>query len=143
MLSSLCQELRNWFDRGQPKIHGIFEISNGRILKPEFIREIHNNQYFRIIGSVFNDGVYQYKPDLELIDETFSGSIWLMAIPKDVLDLNADIDNWLSKYGDAVNSPYQSESFGGYSYSKASGSNGGTASWVSTFASRLNLWRKL
>lgn len=143
MLSSLCQELRNWFDRGQPKIHGVITITSGHITNPEFLEVIQNNQYFRVVGSVFNDGVYQYTNNLTLSDEVFDGSIWLMAIPKDVLDLNTDIDNWLSKYGDAVNSPYQSESFGGYSYSKASGSNGGTASWVSTFASRLNQWRKL
>lgn len=144
MLSSLCQELKNWFDRDQPKINGIFEISNGRIIKPEFIQVIQNNQYFRIIGSVFNDGVHQYAPELELTDEIFTGSIWLMAIPKEVIDLSNEIDTWVETNRDVINSPYQSESFGGYSYSKATGgANGGNVSWQSTFASQLNRWRKI
>lgn len=144
MLSSVCQELKNWFDRDQPKIKGIFEISNGRIIKPEFIQVIQNNQYFRIIGSVFNDGVYQYTPELELTDEIFTGAIWLMAVPKEVIDLSNEIDTWVETNRDVINSPYQSESFGGYSYSKAtSGANGGNVSWQSTFASQLNRWRKI
>lgn len=151
MLSSLCHELKNWFDRNQPKIYGTFEISSGRIIKPEFITKIQNNQYFRIVGSVFNDGVYKYTPDLELTDEIFNGSIWLMAVPKEVIDLSTEIQEWVDKYltidGEAM-SPFQSESFGGYSYSKASGGSSGSSanslpSWQSAFASRLNKWRKI
>ena len=144
MLSNLCQELKNWFDRDQPKINGTFEISSGRIIKPEFIMQIKNNQYFRIIGSVFNDGVHKYTPELELIDEIFTGSIWLMAVPKEVVDLSDEIDSWADANKDVINSPYQSESFGGYSYSKATGgANGGSVSWQSIFASQLNRWRKI
>ena len=150
MLSDLCQELKNWFDRGQPRIHGKFEISDGKIITTGFTDVIQTNQYFRIIGSVFNDGVYQYTDELVLIDETFDGAIWLMAIPKAVLDLNQDIDDWITKYCGADSeamSPFSSESFGGYSYSK-SGSGGGSsnnlgASWQDIFASRLNMWRKI
>ena len=143
MLSSLCQELRNWFDRDQPKFYGFFEIVDGKITHPGFREAIQTNQYFKITGSVFNEDIYKYTPDLMLTDEKFTGSIWLMAIPKDVLQLSEDIDAWITNYSDAVNSPYQSESFGGYSYSKASGANGGNVSWQSTFASQLNRWRKI
>lgn len=146
MLSELCQELRNWFDRNQPKFHGDFEISEGKITDETFIEAIQNNQYFRIIGSVFNDGVYKYTDDLELTDESFSGSIWFMAIPKEVIALNEDIDKWIADYGETVNSPYSSESFGGYSYTKTSGSSesgSSNPSWQSVFASKLNLWRKI
>ena len=146
MLTELCQELRNWFDRDQPKIHGAFEIADGRIVDTDFTDVIKNNQYFRIIGSVFNDGVYKYDDKLELTDEAFVGSIWLMAIPKAVIDLSNEIDTWSTNYGDTVNSPFQSESFGGYSYSKSSGGSSGGASgptWQSTFANRLNMWRKI
>ena len=146
MLSKLCKELNNWFDRGQPRIHGTIEIRDGKIVNDSFRSLIQNDQYFRIIGSVFNDGVYKNTTLLELTDETFTGAIWLMAIPKDVIDLATEISDWITKYGDTVNSPFQSESFGGYSYSKASGSsNSGSANptWQSTFANQLNRWRKI
>lgn len=143
MLSSLCQELRNWFDRDQPKFYGYFEIIDGKITHEGFNKAIQENQYFKINGSVFNNEVYKYTPDLELANEKFTGSIWLMAVPKEIIDLSNEIDEWNTKYKDVVSGPYQSESFGGYSYSKASGANGGNVSWQSTFASRLNKWRKI
>lgn len=145
MLSELCQELRNWFDRDQPHLHGAFEISDGHIADRDFQEIIKPNQYFRISGSVFNDGVWKNDENLALTDELFIGAVRLMAIPKEVLDLNAEIDAWIAKYGDASSSPYQSESFGGYSYTKASGSgsSGSGASWQSIFANRLNKWRKI
>lgn len=150
MLSELCRELRNWFDRDQPHLHGAFEIKNGTIADQDFTDVIQNNQYFRIQGSVFNDGVYKYDDKLELTDELFVGSVALMAVPKEVLDLSAEIDAWQAKYGGVDSeamSPFMSESFGGYSYSK-SGGNGsaagtGSASWQSAFGSRLNRWRKI
>ena len=144
MLSELCQELKNWFDRGQPRIHGAFEISGGKITDADFTSVIKPNQYFRIIGSVFNDGVYKYTTDLVLTDEIFVGSIWLMAVPKDVIDLASEISAWITKYGDSVNSPYQSESFGGYSYTKSSGGSGSSnPTWQSAFTNQLNRWRKI
>ena len=72
-----------------------------------------------------------------------------MAIPKAVLDLNKDIDDWITKYCSIDNeamSPFNSESFGGYSYSKSGGGSSSDnigASWQNVFASRLNLWRKI
>lgn len=147
MLTELCQELRNWFDRDQPKIHGAFEISAGKIVDTDFTDVIQEGQYFRISGSVFNDGVHKYTNDLVLNDELFIGSIWLMAVPPAVVALSTEISSWIANYGESVNSPYSSESFGGYSYSKASrtGSGAGTTNptWQSVFASRMNLWRKI
>ena len=145
MLSSLCQELKNWFDRGQPRIGGAFEIANGKITDEAFTDVIQDGQYFRIIDSVFNDGVYKYTNDLVLTDEIFVGSIWLMAVPKDVIALSNEIDAWVEKYEDSATSPFQSESFGGYSYSKASGgsSSTGGVSWQSAFAIQMNKWRKI
>lgn len=146
MLSKLCKELNNWFDRGQPRIRGTIEIRDGKIINDSFISLIQNKQYFRIVGSVFNDGVYQNIDSLELTDEIFTGAVWLMAIPKDVIDLATEIDAWITEYGDTVNSPFQSESFGGYSYSKANGSSSSGSvnpTWQSVFANQLNRWRKI
>jgi hypothetical protein len=151
MLTEICQDLKNWFDGNQPKLYDTFEISGGRIITDTFTEVIQNNQYFRIIDSTFNDGVYQYTEALRLTDETFDGSIWLMAIPKEVITLADEIAAWNNKYGgvdSSLMSPFSSESFGGYSYTKASagsGSSDGSSAptWQSMFAKRLNLWRKI
>lgn len=142
-LTELCQELRNWFVLD--KTFGEFTISEGEISLSDFLQE---GQYYRIVGSVFNDGVHKYG-ESDLVDEQpFEGAIWAMGIPKSVLDLLDDINEWQDKYGETVNSPYSSESFGGYSYTKASGSSGSgsTGSGVNyraVFADRLNRWRKI
>jgi len=144
MLNELCQELKNYFDKAQPKFFGEIVIQEGKITNQEFLDAVKSNQYFRIVGSIFNDGVYCFKDELSLEDETFDGAIWLMAIPKDFLALAKDIEDWQEQYAGALNSPFTSESFGGYSYSKASGKNGGGAvTWQDAFASRLNLYRRI
>lgn len=141
MLTELCQYLKNWFvvdDRD--KHFGKFEISGGKIA-PLF--NLQEGQYFRIVGSVFNDGVHQ-STDTLTDEAPFEGAIWLMRIPKAVLDLDKDIDDWVKANTGAINSPYQSESFGGYSYTKASGNtSSGLIGWQSQFADRLNRWRKI
>jgi hypothetical protein len=137
MLTDLCHELHNWFE--VEKHYGEFEIAGGA-LTASFLQP---GQYFRIIGSIFNDGVWQYGDTLT--DETFDGAIWAMAIPPAVLELNDQIDSWLKQYGETQNSPYSSESFGGYSYSKNSsgGSGADKSTWQGVFAPRLNKWRKM
>lgn len=137
MLTEIFQALNNWFVRDV--VQGDFTISNGSIALPFLLP----GQVFRIVGSALNDGVYRY-PASELQDETFSGEIWAMAVPPAVLKLAADIEEWVTKNAAALDSPYTSESFGGYSYSKgASGSNGGAFGWRDQFAGRLAMWRKL
>lgn len=141
MLTELCQELRNWFCR--EKYFGTFTIEDGAIAVPD--GSLQDGQFFRVIGSVFNDGVHQYGVD-ELTDEAFKGAIWAMAVPPAVIDLSERIKEWTTKYGDSVSSPYSSESFGGYSYQKAGSGQGSANSgptWQSTFAGELNRWRKI
>ena len=140
MLTELCQELNNWFER--EKRSGSFRIVDG-MLEADFLLP---GQYFRVMGSLFNDGVHQYGNDF-LNDEDFTGSVWSLAIPVAVIKLSEDIDAWRAKYeapDSSAMSPYMSESFGGYSYSKGSGSAAGSAvSWRNAFAPRLSAWRKL
>jgi len=148
MLSEVCREIKNWFE--QAKYFGDFVIADGAIVsRNDGTMGLQDGQYFRIVGSVFNDGVYQY-PTTDLHDEIFNGAVWALAIPKEVITLSDDIDAWVAKYGgvDSVNmSPFNSESFGGYSYSKsgggssAGGDNSGT--WQNVFSSHLNKWRKI
>ncbi len=144
MLTELCQDLRNWFDRERHT--GTFTIENGNITA-DFLQE---GQYFRIVGSIFNDGVHQY-PAADLLPETFDGAVWALAIPKAVIALAEEIAAWRAKYeatDSAAMSPFASESFGGYSYSKGGSGNSqsgvsSTPSWKTAFASRLNMWRKI
>lgn len=147
ILTELCQELRNWFDRDQKKWIGKVTITDGEITVNDAEIELLEGQYYRVIGSLLNDGVYQY-PVAELSDEEFNGAVWSMAIPPSVADLASEIDTWCENNADKINSPYQSESFGGYSYSLKSGgsvSSGGSGGfgWRTQFADRLNRWRKL
>ena len=143
MLEEVLRSLNSWFERDYAT--GVFEIAGGSIGLPD--GWLLDGQYFRIEGSVFNDGLHQW-PAVDLRDETFTGEIAALAVPKAVTDLAARVEEWQAKYGKAAESPYQSESFGGYSYTKASGcgsQNGsqGGYTWQSAFRSELNRWRKL
>lgn len=138
MLEQILRHLNNWF---LVDIHeDEFSVENGSIALPF----LQTNQYFRICGSVFNDGLHLY-PAIDLVDETFTGAVWSLAVPKAVVLLSEDISAWQEKNGEAAASPYQSESFGGYSYTKrGAGSDGGTLNgWQDVFRGRLNNWRKL
>ena len=139
MLEQVLMNIRNWFPVDGGIYSGTFTIKDGGITLPF----LANGQYFRICGSVFNDGLHQYNV-LGLTDETFTGTIWALAIPKAVIDMSKEIEKWQEKNGEAVASPYSSESFGGYSYSKATDAEtGGAVTWQSAFKQQLSAWRKI
>lgn len=141
MLEELMRECRNWFVVPNGVHLGTFTIKDGSIALPFLVV----GQYFRIIGSTFNDGVYQYGTD-GLTDETFDGAVWALAVPAAFISLVEDVEAWRDKYEIAANSPFQSESFAGYSYTKSSASDnfgGFVTGWQGVFAARLNKWRKL
>ena len=138
MLTEICAELRNWFVVPNGVHIQTYTISGGSIEPLDFLQD---GQYFRIIGSVFNDGVHQY-PAYDLTDEVFHGAVWSMAVPPAVIDLAAEIEEY-NKSDAGKASPYISENFGGYGYTKATGSNGKVLTWKSVFADALNRYRKL
>ena len=135
-LTNLCAELRNYFET--KKRFGTFTISGGSISPSDFLQD---GQYFRIVGSVFNDGVHRH-PAHDLTDETFDGAVWAMAVPPAVVELLQKIQEFEAA---AANTPtaYTSESFGGYTYTKATDANGLPVGWKSVFKNELNRWRKL
>ncbi len=148
MLTEVCNFVHNYFEH--TTYRGSFEIVDGNI---DLTGLVENGQRFRIIGSAFNDGIYTYNDGsvlynddndalVSLIDETFSGTVVAMAIPKTFMDIVNDIRNWQDKNSKVVDSPYTSESWGGYSYTKATGSNG-VFSWHDAFRRRLNAFRKI
>ena len=149
MLTELCKEINNWFNYNQPKYIGDFVIEDGA-LSESF--DLQDGQYYRIVGSLFNDGVHKYGDNKDVLtDEIFNGAVWAMAIPQEVIALAEEIKEWKDKYqslDSPAMSPYNSESFGGYSYSKgsASASSGNidlSGTWQGAFADRLNHWRKI
>jgi hypothetical protein len=142
MLTELCNTCRNWFTSREDKHVGHFTIEGGVISPLDFVLE---NQYFRIVGSHFNDGVYKNTPEEldALIPEEFDGQIWAMRIPPAFLALNDEIDNFNKKITNEAIGPYASESWGGYSYTLATGSSGGVITWQEAFAPKLKEWRKL
>lgn len=144
-ITDFCDELHNFFEI--EKYIEAVTIENGALLG--FSDRLQENQYFRIVGSVFNDGVHKY-PATDLKDETFSGAVWAMAVPPAALALLEKIQEWDDKYSknEAVNSPFQSESFGGYTYTKSYSTRIGGGSddlyyWQGHFRAQLNKWRKI
>ena len=164
-IEALCAELNNYHDTD--RIQGTFTIESGSISLP-FLSE---NQFFRIVGSKWNDGVYIYSPESwivrsstweevmngnlnwgelrsknwgdlvesELIDETFTGAIWPMRMPRAFLDLSKKIAEY-NESDAAKPSPFLSESISGYySYTKASAES---TEWQTVFNSELKRWRK-
>lgn len=138
MLTEICAELRNWFVVPNGVHIQTYTISGGSISPSDFLQD---GQYFRIVGSVFNDGVYRY-PAHDLVDETFKGAVWAMAVPPAVIELLQKIQEFETATANAPTA-YISESFGGYTYTKATDENGLPAGWRSVFKNELNRWRKL
>ena len=124
MLEQLCAWLRCYFDRDQPKYSRKFTVTDGEIDLSN--TDIQAGQYFRIIGSVFNDGVYQH-PASGLQDEVFNGVVWLMKVPPAVTDMADRLEEWQAAQANNSGSfsSFLSESFGGYTYTRALGVDGG------------------
>lgn len=153
-ITDICMECRNFFAPATKKtdrsfIHaGEFTISNKTIAPLDFIQ---TGQYFRIVGSAMNDGVYLNTVQglATLTDETFTGAVWEMSVPRAFLNLCEDITNWRTQneaIGSANMSPFTAESFAGYSYQKGgggSGSGSNSVTWQAQFAARLKAWRRL
>lgn len=150
MMTEICQYLRNWFDR--KRIFGTFKVVDGMLVGTSLALSdyLQPGQYYRIIGSVLNDGVHKYgdTKDVLTAEREFSGAVWTMAVPKELAELADQIKAWAEKNAAVIDSPYMSESFGGYSYSKGYTSSGGTGNtanvtWMTQYASRLAAWRKI
>ena len=147
MIGEICATIKNFFTYDADKHIGDFVISEGAISPVVDF----STDYFRIVGSRLNDGVHKVS-DLEkhpLQDESFHGAVWVMSPPNDFLALVEEIESWQEMNGGASSanmSPFTSESFGGYSYSKggsASGGKGTGATWADQYASRLNIYRRI
>ena len=86
-ITDFCEEVNNWFDVDRQ--FGVFTIADGKL---SGVTDLKENQFFRIIGSVFNDGVYQNNSELTLTDESLTALITVrasvdIAIPKAVQEV--------------------------------------------------------
>ena len=141
MLEQVLRHIHNRFEYAY--LGGTFTVSSGTFE----VDGAQDGQYLWIEGSVFNEGLHEY-PLSDLVDETFDGRVVLLAVPRAVVELSESIASWVADNSKALDSPYQSESFGGYSYSKGGGSSseGGPATvsgWRAHFADDLAPWRKM
>ena len=142
MLTEICAELRNYFEVPNGRHFGKFEISGGSIAPLDFLQD---GQYFRIVGSVFNDGVYQY-PAAYLTDEVFEGAVWAMRLPPAVIALAADEKDLMERIKKFAEKElgYASESYpNGYSYSNYTNLPVGLQQEIIDIERRKRKWRRL
>lgn len=135
-LEKMCQYCRNYFVRGT--YTGVITIIDGKIQGVN----IPDNTYYTITGSIYNDGLAE-AGDYLIDEEPFYGTVSFCAIPKTFINLAVEIDNWETKQKQSPNnvllSPFTSESFDEYSYSKELGKCG----WKSVFAEELRTFMKI
>ena len=139
MLETVLNHLHNWFPVAGGARAGTFIIVSGSLP----LTNVLDGQYYKIEGSAFNDGLHKYgDAEDRLTDETFTGRIIPLAIPKAVIKLSEKIATWAEENPatDKV-----SESFGGYSYSKggAGTQNADIGGWQTAFRKELNHWKKV
>ena len=135
MLEAILNSLHNWFLIPGAARSGTFEVVSGT-LDVDFLK---CDQYFRVEGSVFNDGLHQH-PGVDMQDEVFDGTVYPMAVPRAVIELADEIKTWCET--NPV-SDKTSESFDGYSYTRSGGNGGYIGGWQAAFASRLSPWKKV
>ena len=136
MLEEILQSIHNWFVVPNGIHRDTFIVEGGSIDLPF----LASGQYFRVVGSIFNDGLHKY-PASDMTDEIFQGEVWAMAVPPAVIALSSEIEEWVKNNPDTA---YVSESFGGYSRTLGTSANTGVPiGWREVFRGRLNAWRKV
>lgn len=146
MLTRVCRYLKNWFVKSNTG-NGDVAVIDGKVYFNGSEIEMNEGQHFALVRTRYVYGVYAYGDEIE--DSEFEGAVWIMDVPKDVLDVVVRMTAWEEANGGSDSpamSPYQSESFGGYSYSKASGGGGKVGSSVfdnAEFASVLRPFKKI
>lgn len=138
MLETVLNHLHNWFPVTSAARAGTFIIVSGSLP----LTNVLDGQYYKIEGSVFNDGLHKYgDAEDKLTDETFTGHIIPLAIPKTVIKLADEIKVWCESnpVSDKI-----SESFDGYSYTRGTDGNGSASGgWQAAFRKELNAWKKV
>lgn len=130
-IAAVMRFVNNYFERAY--IDGTFTISGG-VLSPA-----PSAPYVAIEGSAWHGGVYRIDQLREQPEETFAGRVWALQPPDDFVRLCEEIAQYDA---DNPTGALQSESFGEYSYTRASGQNG-VIGWQTAFAARLWPYRRM
>lgn len=147
MLEEVLRYINNRFDRDTSGAYygvdeGSFQIQDGAI-ESDVLAE---GAYYWIEGSSLNDGLHLHPAD-DLRDESFEGKVTALHIPSAVVGIADEAEAWCSANAETISSPLQSESFGGYSYSRASGGASGnempSTAWQLQYGARLRPYKKL
>lgn len=145
LLEEVLNHIHNWFVRDASVFTDV-EIIDGH-LTDKALDYVSDRQFYKIDGSFENDGLHLIDDELE--DEVIERArISLLAIPKPLLGIVDEIEEWERKYGEVAAGPYFSEEFGGYKYQVRGFSSYGVSGsplsgWRLAFANRLNPWRKM
>ena len=136
-VAAVMRQIHNFFVGGYR--FGAFTITGGALSPAP------SCGYVYIQGSKRHDGVWEISGDMlgdlpdGLPDETFTGRVYELNPPGDFLALCGEI----SRYDDAHPvGEMQSESFGDYSYTRAT-AQGGTQGWQTAFRQRLDAYRRM
>lgn len=145
MLLDLMRETRNFFMRSAET--GEY-TAYGNTLSPA--PGALPGQYIALTGSVINDGVYRARAggafetedgeDAQFTQETFTGTVYLLAVPASFSALARKIDAWNEENGSGKE--VASESFGAYSVSYAQGANG-PVRWQEKYAREIATYRRM
>lgn len=135
-IAAVMRHIRNFFER--ECYEGEITITGGVVspgVKAPFVF---------IRGSQHHDGLWETASSALVEDghpdETFAGCIWYLYPPDDFLALCGRIADYEAQNPVGA---LQSESLEGYSYSRATGRNGGLQSWQDAFATRLAPFRRM
>lgn len=151
MLQKVCERIHNYFI--YKTYYDTFQIEGG-VISPSV--PMLEGQRFLIDHSAMNDGVYTWhasgikddddNEDVTLTDETFTGSVCALNVPGVIKRLVEQINANEEEYGEELNSPFDSENMGSYSYHKSSGASGeknGAPWWETTYGGILDRWRRI
>jgi hypothetical protein len=151
VLQEVLEYIHNYFIKSPNP--GKYTIEGGTFSPAVSLKE---GQRFWIVGSDMNDGVYTWheagikdSDDINAVglqEETFAGTICALAVPPAVIALSEEIRQWVAANSAVLNSPMQSESFNGYSYTLKSGRSqtGGDAplTWRDIYGKLFDRWRR-
>lgn len=137
-IEAVMQECRNFFETGYQERE--YSIADGAITPNGLLAA---GQYIAITGSLMNNGVYRVGDGITLegaVNEEFFGRVWFLCPPKAFVELCAEIAKFDAK---SPVTALKSETFGGYSYTLATGQNGAVLGWKEAFAGRLTPYRRM
>lgn len=144
MLEEILKIINNYFYVTGEK--GSYNIQNNKLtVKGKYIQ----GQYIKIEGSIMNNGVHKVLEVSdnqitleEAINEEFDGVIYGLAIPRDIIRLEAKVKEF-EECSANRRSVIVSDSTGAYSRTKATDKNGNVQTWIGVFANDLRPYRKL